>query len=74
MLRSAKITYYGKIKNIELFENTGKYIIHLDGDPIKLETPVGLGVNPHLKPQGPRYTKIDTILKAKTLDQVFRGN
>lgn len=68
----SKITYYGEVERIESYQNTGKYIILLKGDPIKLKNAVGLGKNPHLKPQGPKYAKLSKILKAKTLDDIFR--
>jgi hypothetical protein len=67
----SKITYYGEVDHIESYQDTGKYILFLKGDPIKLDNPVGLGNNPHLKPQGPKYTKLEKILKAKTLDDIF---
>lgn len=67
----SQITYYGKVGKIEPFENTEKYKIYLEGEPIKLEKPVGLGENPYLKPQGPKYTKLSTILKAITLDDIW---
>lgn len=67
----SKITYYGKVKKIELFENTGKYIIYLEGDPIKLTDPIPLGNNRYLKPQGPKYTQLIKIKKAKSLDELF---
>ena len=67
----SKITYYGKVSKIEPYEGTEKYKLFLEGDPIKLDKPVGLGKNPYLKPQGPKYTKLSTILKAKTLDDIW---
>lgn len=67
----SKITYYGKVEKIEPYENTGKYKIYLDGDPIKLEKPIGLGKNRYLKPQGPKYTKISVLKAAKTLDDIW---
>lgn len=67
----SKITYYGKVGKIEPYENTDKYKIFLDGEPIKLEKPVGLGKNPYLKPQGPKYTKLSAILDATTLDDIW---
>lgn len=67
----SQITYYGKIQKIEPYEETGKYKLFLSGDPIKLDTPVGLGNNHFLKPQGPRYTKLQDILHAKSLDDIF---
>lgn len=67
----SKITYYGKVSKILLYEDTGKYKIYLEGDPKKLDKPVGIGANPHLKPQAPRYTLLEKILVAKNLDDVF---
>lgn len=67
----SKITYYGEVERIEPFEDTGKYKLFLKSNPVELENPVGLGTNPHLKPQSPRYTTLTKILKAKTLDDVF---
>lgn len=67
----SKITYYGKVEKIEPYENTGKYKIYLQENPVKLERPVGLGKNPHLKPQGPKYAKLSVIQAAKTLDDIW---
>lgn len=69
------ITYYGEVDKIEPYEEEpSKYKLFLKGEPIKLKKKIGLGDNPHLKPQGPRYAKIDDILKAQTLDEVFGSN
>jgi HJR/Mrr/RecB family endonuclease len=65
------ITYYGKVDRIEPYQGTEKYILYLKGDPVKLDNPIGIGDNPHLKPQGPRYTKLEKILRANTLDDIF---
>lgn len=65
------ITYYGEIDKIELFEGGDKYKIFLK-EIKKLDNPISIGNNPHLKPQGPKYTKLKKILKSKTLDDVFR--
>ena len=67
----SKITYYGKISKIELYENTGKYKLYLLGDPIKLGRPVALGANRYLKPQGPKYARLSVIKKAETLDDIW---
>jgi len=64
------ITYYGEVDKIEPFEDSGKYKLFLKSTE-KLQKAVGLGKNPHLKPQGPRYTTLKTILKSKTLDELF---
>lgn len=67
----SKITYYGVVDKIETYKDTGKYIIYLKGEPIKLEKPVKLGKNRQLCPQGPKYSHLDEILNAKTLDDIF---
>lgn len=68
------ITYYGEVGRIEPYENNpSKYKLYLKGEPIKLKEKIGLGKNPHLKPQGPRYAMLEDILKAKTLDDIFGG-
>ena len=68
----SQITHYGKVDRIESYRNTGKYKLCLDGSPIKLQKPVGLGKNPHLKPQGPKYAALEDILSANSLDDVFK--
>jgi len=68
----SQITHYGTIDRIEPYQDTGKYKLYLDGDPIKLKRPVGLGKDPHLKPQGPKYAILKNIRKANTLDDVFK--
>ncbi len=69
------ITHYGEVDRIEPYVGTdvgeGKYKLILRGDPIALATPVKIGKNSHLKPQGPKYTQLETLLKAKTLDDLF---
>ncbi len=67
----SKITYYGEVKEIKKYKDSGKYIIYLKGDPIKLKNPVRLGKNRYLCPQGSKYSVLDEILKAKTLDEIF---
>lgn len=64
------ITFYGEVEKIEPYENSGKYKLYLK-DIIKLETPIKTGTNPHLKPQGPKYTKLEKILKGKVLEDIF---
>jgi hypothetical protein len=65
------ITYYGEVDRIERFENSGKYKLYLKGAPTRLDPPIGMGKNRHLKPQASKYTTIEAIKNAKTLDDVF---
>ncbi|MDD3285591.1 MAG: restriction endonuclease [Patescibacteria group bacterium] len=67
----SKITYYGKVSAIKPFKESNKYIIYLEGEPIKLKNPVPLGKNRYLKPQGPKYTELNKILISKSLDDLF---
>jgi len=70
-----KITYYAEIANIDLYEDTGKYIIYFNGEAKKLDVPIPLNPdNPNKAPQGRVYTNIDKILNATnetTLDDIF---
>ena len=61
------ITYYGKVKKIELYEDTGKYKLYLDWDPIRIEKPIELWEDPNLSPQWSKYALLRDILKARTL-------
>lgn len=70
------ITHYGDVARIEPYTGDdaaeGKYYkLYLKGEPTTLQTPIGLGKRVHLKPQGPKYARLDDILKAKSLDDVF---
>ncbi|MBI4238210.1 MAG: GIY-YIG nuclease family protein [Deltaproteobacteria bacterium] len=71
------ITHYGQVARIEPYigndAGAGKYKLYLGSDPTALPTPVGVGQNVYLKPQGPKYCKLDDILNAKTLDDIFGG-
>lgn len=69
----SQITHYGEIAKIEQYGSfsPSRYKIFLKGKPYKLKQPVGLGQNPHLKPQSPKYTFLKDLKKAKTLDDIF---
>jgi hypothetical protein len=66
------ITHYGEIDRIEPFEEEiGKFKIFLRGDPVKLKAAIPLGKKRNLKPPASRYTTIEALRKAKTLDDLF---
>lgn len=71
------ITHYGEVDRIEPYTGdsvgAGRFKLFLKGDPKPLPTPVGLGKNPNLKPQSPKYARLDEILEAHSIDDVFRG-
>lgn len=70
------ITHYGEVEKIEPYigadAGEGKFKLLLKREPIELAKPVRLGKNVHIKPQGPKYALLADILKANTLDEVFR--
>lgn len=69
------ITYYAEIDNIQLYNDTGKYIIYFKDKAKKLKQPIPLNPkNPNKAPQGRVYTNINKILNANnktTLDDIF---
>ncbi len=65
------ITVYAEVSKIEKWKDTNKYILHFKDKPTKLN-PISLDKSRKgLAPQAPRYTSLDTILKAKVLSDVF---
>lgn len=67
----SQITHYGVVDRIEPFEDSGKYIVYLKGDPIKLKNPVGIGEKRNIQPQSSKYAKFEDILTAQSLDDVW---
>jgi len=69
------ITYYAEIEKINLYENTGKYIIYFKGKAKKLKKAIPLNPkNPNRTPRGRVYTNINKILDANsktTVDDLF---
>lgn len=59
------VTYYAEIAKIDLYENTGKYIIYFKGDVQKLKRSIPIDPkNPIRTPRGRVYTNISKILEA----------
>ncbi len=69
------ITYYAEIKDIQLYKDTGKYIIYFKDKAKKLKQPIPLNPkNPNKAPQSRVYTNINKILNANsktTIDDIF---
>lgn len=62
------IQYYAKITGIEPYpEKPGKYIIHHNGNIQKLVNPLGIGQHPELALYGPRYYKLEDILRSRSM-------
>ncbi len=66
------ITHYAEVSNIELWQETGKYVKKKKNKAITLPTPVKLVPNGKVKAlQNSRYAVLDKIKSAKTLDEAF---
>ncbi|MFD3447134.1 hypothetical protein ACFDTO_21285 [Microbacteriaceae bacterium 4G12] len=66
----SEITHYAKVKDIIPFEDSGKYQIKFDGEPIPLTQPIKRGNNDTTNVQSTRYTTLDKLLNAKELWQL----
>ena len=64
------IRYIGKVKNISPHQNLSKFIIKLDGNPIKIN-PIQLEPGKKNAPQSVKYTSKDRIDSAKSLSDLF---
>lgn len=64
------VTHYAPVKNIELFGDTGKYLINF-AESAKVISPIPFGNLPAGGMQSPRYTNLQKLLKAETLDKAF---
>ena len=71
----AALTYYAEISKIELYKDTGKYIIYFKDKAKKLMYQITLNKNnPYHAPQGRVYTSYNKIINANsktTLDDIF---
>lgn len=65
------ITHVAPVKSIEQFEDTNKYILYFS-EPAHKISPIKLVPNGDVKaPQAPRYTSMERLNSAKTLDEAF---
>ena len=65
------ITYVADVDRIEKYKDTNKYIVYFKSGSIKKLNKVSLGKKKGLAPQAPRYSSYQTILSAKTLDDLW---
>ena len=65
------ITHIAHVKSIEQFEDTNKYILDFS-EPAQKIGPIKLVANGNVRaPQAPRYTSIERLQNAQTLDEAF---
>ena len=64
------ITYYAEVESIEAYGDGGKYKLNFKS-PAKKIDPIEFGNAKTGSMQGPRYTDLETLLKAKTVKDIF---
>jgi hypothetical protein len=66
------ITHYAEVENIELWEDTGKYVVNFKDKAKKLSHPIKLVSNGKVKAlQNTRYAILEKIINAVNLDDAF---
>ena len=65
------ITYYAEVSNIEKYKDSNKYILFFRDKAIKLENPVKNSAKKSIVLRSPRYTTLNKIKKARSLEDVF---
>ncbi len=71
-LPTAAITHYAPVSSIEPYGEQGKYKL-IFTEPAKPIGPIPFGDAPSGSMQGPRYTSVSRLLKAKKLTDLFGG-
>ncbi len=64
------ITYYAEVESIEAYGDGGKYKLNFKSPAQKI-TPIEFGKAKSGSLQGPRYTDLNSLLKAKTIKDIF---
>ena len=65
------VTHYAPIDRIESYGEEGKYKLIFSEPAKKLPSPIPFEDAPQGSMQGPRYTKLETLLKAKKVSDLF---
>lgn len=63
------LTHIARIQTIKKYKDTGRYILHFD-EPTELEVPLSIKKGPQYTIQGHRYTSMEKILKAKSIEDL----
>lgn len=67
------ITYIAEVDRIEKYRDTNKYIVFFKNGSLSKINKIGLGEKKGQAPQAPRYSSYKTLLKAKTLDDLWKS-
>lgn len=65
------ITHIAEVDRIEKYKDTNKYIVFFKKETTKKISKISLGKKKGMAPQAPRYSSHETILTAKTLDDLW---
>lgn len=65
------ITHIAEVDRIEKYKDTNKYIVFFKNETTKKISKISLGKKKGMAPQAPRYSSHETILTAKTLDDLW---
>lgn len=65
------ITYYAEVDSIEAYGDGTKYKLNFKENAIKIEQPISFSGAKQGTLQGPRYTNLEKLLKAKNWQDVF---
>ena len=66
------ITYIAEVDRIEKYKDTNKYIVYFKHNTTHKINKIGLGKKKGQAPQAPRYSSLDIILKAQSLDDLWK--
>lgn len=65
------ITHIAEVDKIEIWKDTGKYILYFKGKAEKIK-PICLPKGSKNAPQAPRYCTYEKLIKAKTIEDIFK--
>lgn len=65
------ITHYAKVKKIERFQHTDKFVIFFDGPANELDHKVGLGGSDVMEVRKTRYSSLELLLKAYEVSDLW---
>lgn len=69
------ITYFAEVDHIDKYQDSNKYILYFKDSAQKLANPVKLGSSAKgVAPQAPRYTMLEYLKKAKTLNDLWSNS
>lgn len=66
------ITYVAEVDRIEKYKDTNKYIIYFKPNTTQKINKVGLGKKKGQAPQAPRYSALNVIKQAQSLDDLWK--